>query len=217
MTRTRSSKLHHAESRTPPEVFERVYRRRRDPWGYETRADERDKYEQTLAALDRPRYVRALEIGCSIGVFTEMLAHRCDRLFAIDPSRSALNVARDRLKDRPNVEFVEGAVPEALPPGQFDLVVCSEVLFYLSEGLLIMTLEQLQQRLTPGGTLIAVHYTKPASISPFARLASLRMPRPWAPLTGDHVHDLLAQHAQLLHSHEERRPTYRLDRFDAPA
>ena len=215
MRLTRFSRDDPADRRTPLEVFERLYRRRRDPWGYESRREEQDKYQRTLAVLDKPRYSRALEVGCSIGVFTKMLAQRCDHLIALEPSPSALAVARDRLLGSTNVEFVGGAVPEALPGGPFDLVVCSEVLYYLSEGLLVEVVEDLQRRLMPGATLIAVHYTASPATSLLASVSALRRPSPPTPLTGNQVHELLTRHVRLRHTHQERRPTYRLDRFDA--
>lgn len=207
-----------AGSRTPLEVFERIYRRRRDPWGYESRADEQAKYERTLSALGERRYARALEIGSSIGVFTSMLAARCDQVVGIEPSATALARASTRLRDQGHVELIQAAVPEGLPAGPFDLVVCSEVLYYLSEGVLIDTIAEIERQLVPGATLVAVHYTGPSENSRFARLWSLRRraPRPDARLSGDQVHELLRTNTQLELTSEERHQSYRLDRFDNP-
>ena len=49
-----------------------------DPWGFEERWYERRKYAISLAQLPAERYHRAFEPGCSIGVFTRLLAQRCD-------------------------------------------------------------------------------------------------------------------------------------------
>ena len=77
------------------ERFDSRYRAEPDPWRYETSDYEREKYERTL--LEVPEVaVRALEIGCSIGVFTEMLATRCREVVAIDFSATALERARQR-------------------------------------------------------------------------------------------------------------------------
>ena len=66
------------------EHFEARYAADPDPWDFEGSAYERAKYERTLAALGERRYASAFEAGCSIGVFTAMLADRCDELLAVD-------------------------------------------------------------------------------------------------------------------------------------
>ena len=54
--------------------FEARYRLDPDPWGYATSEYERDKYEATLAACGEGPFADALELGASIGVFTQLLA-----------------------------------------------------------------------------------------------------------------------------------------------
>ncbi len=64
--------------------FEDIYTRAIDPWGFRTSPYERGKYEATIGILPRTTYRSALEVGCSIGVFTRMLAERCDAVLALD-------------------------------------------------------------------------------------------------------------------------------------
>jgi Nodulation protein S (NodS) len=66
------------------EYFEELYAESNDPWNFETSVYERNKYGRTLQVLGERRFERALEAGASIGVFTEMLAGRCDELLAVD-------------------------------------------------------------------------------------------------------------------------------------
>ena len=77
-----------------PEYFERLYAQSADPWDFEASPYEAAKYAATLAALPRPRYANAFELGCSIGVLTRALAPRCERLLATDVSEAALAQAR---------------------------------------------------------------------------------------------------------------------------
>jgi hypothetical protein len=65
------------------EYFKGMYATESDPWQFATSAYERDKYAATLAALPRSRYASALEVGCSIGVFTHQLCPRCDTLLGL--------------------------------------------------------------------------------------------------------------------------------------
>ena len=70
--------------------FEEMYRDSDDPWEFGTSPYEQRKYAVTVASLPRIRYRSAYEPGCSIGVLTELLATRCDRLLSSDIIPSAL-------------------------------------------------------------------------------------------------------------------------------
>jgi SAM-dependent methyltransferase len=189
----------HAAPRTGAERFERVYERSADPWGYETSAYERDKYADTLAALPRWRVGRALEVGCSIGVFTRQLAKRCERLVAIDFAELALARARERLVGLSNVQLLHAGFPEQAPAGPWDVVVCSEVLYYLDEPALQEAVSWLTQQLCSGASVVVVSWRGRGADEP---------------LHGDYVHDLLAVELARWHTFDGRRAGYRLDRFD---
>ncbi len=180
--------------------FERQYERDADPWGYESNAYERAKYDATLAALPRARYGSALEIGCSIGVLTAQLAPRCDHLVAIDFAATALTRARTRLAQQPQVEFRRLTLPDEYPPERFDLTLLSEVGYYWSWPDLRAAKERMIAGLTSGGHLLLVHWTPPIDD---------------APLNGDEVHEeFLHRNGNLLdHLGGQRLETYRIDLF----
>src|SRR6185312_473053 len=113
------------------ERFERLYQASPDPWGYRTSSYEQQKYAATLAAIPRQPVRLCLEVGCSIGVFTALLASRCEHVVAIDFSLSALEYARQNLQGVGNVDLLRASFPEEIPAGSWDLVVCSEILYYL--------------------------------------------------------------------------------------
>ena len=74
----------------PPTYFADMYAGAEDPWGFRSRWYEQRKRDVTLAALTRPRYRRAFEPGCSIGVLTAALADRCDEVVAADVDERAV-------------------------------------------------------------------------------------------------------------------------------
>ena len=117
-----------------PAYFDRLYAADPDPWQFATSDYEREKYAATLAALPRERYASILEVGCSVGVLTRQLAARGDALQALDVSPMALDQARERCAALPHVRFAEARVPTNWPAGTFDLVVLSEVVYYLDRG-----------------------------------------------------------------------------------
>jgi 2-polyprenyl-3-methyl-5-hydroxy-6-metoxy-1,4-benzoquinol methylase len=114
----------------PPGYFEEKYKADIDPWQFRTSDYERDKYQATLESLTKDRYASALEVGCSIGVLTELLSRRCVNLLAIDASATAIEAAK--VINKPNVTFRIANLPAEFPSGRFDLIVLSEVLYYFS-------------------------------------------------------------------------------------
>jgi SAM-dependent methyltransferase len=79
-------------------------------------------------------------------------------VLASDGAQSAVLAARRRVGDRDNVEVVRRRLPDEWPDGTFDLLVCSEVLYYLDEAETERFLDQARRSLEPGGTLLAVHW-----------------------------------------------------------
>ena len=186
----------------PTTYFDDVYRANQDPWAFETSPYERDKYAATLAALPQERYANAFEIGCSIGVLSELLAQRCDHLLSVDASELPLAAARKRLTAYPQVTVRQMSLPAAFPDEQFDLILLSEVGYYLVMDDLKRLRQQLLDHLTPGGHLLLVHWTPVV---------------PDYPLTGDQVHNqflaITGEGQPLIHLLGQRAATYRLDLF----
>ena len=186
--------------RAPVAHFERLARESEDPWDYETSAYEQSKYRRTLAALPK-RTGRTLELGCSVGVFTAMLAPRCESLLAVDFSPTALRHARRRLAAVPNVQLERRVLPEQTPAGPFETIVCAEVLYYWSAALVRDGLVRLETALAPGGTLLAVHW---------------RAADPRRELCGDDVHRILREQTGLRWRAGVETPDYLLDRWAMP-
>ncbi|GJD31080.1 Ubiquinone biosynthesis O-methyltransferase, mitochondrial [Methylobacterium adhaesivum] len=143
----------------PPGYFDGIYAGNPDPWGFTTSAYEGAKYDATLAALSEPTYAEALEVGCSIGVLTRRLAERCTRLLALDVAETALAAARARCAETSNVSFLRAAVPEQWPPGRFDLIVLSEVLYFFTKADLDRLAGHMVRAVKPGAEVILVHWT----------------------------------------------------------
>ena len=176
--------------------FEARYRRDADPWGYRSSAYEQAKYQATLAACGPGPFASAVELGGSIGVFSRLLAPRCASLTTIDGSPTAVRIARAELAGCPGVAAVLASLPEGIPDGPHDLVVASEILYYLDAEVLARTLLRLEQTLAAGGRLVAVHW---------------RPPGPERPFSAAQVHDLLRSFDWLAVVDERSTADYRLD------
>ncbi|QDK78632.1 methyltransferase domain-containing protein [Spirosoma sp. KCTC 42546] len=186
--------------------FDRVYQANEDPWSFATSDYERQKYMATIAALPNAQYDNAFEIGCSIGVLTQMLADHCGKLLAVDASELPLKTARERLAPYPNVTIQQMKIPDEFPSESFDLILLSEVGYYLAMPDLTHARQLLIDHLRPNGHLLLVHWT------PFVHDY---------PLTGDQVHDFFLESTQangpLTHLTNRRESTYRLDLFQKRA
>ena len=139
--------------------FERIYRDDPDPWNFATSAYERQKYDATLAALGTRQFIRGLEVGCSIGVLTERLAGRCEQLLAVDFAPFATAAARRRCVPYPGVRIEEMQVPHQWPSGWFDLILFSEVLYFLDESDLKEVCARIKRSIVVGGQVLLVNYT----------------------------------------------------------
>jgi LmbE family N-acetylglucosaminyl deacetylase len=166
----------------PQSRFEELYHEAADPWSMTTRWYERRKRAVSMAALPRERYSFAVEPACGVGNFTRDLASRCDRLVAFDPVESAVQRARAATFGLSGVDIHHGSLPRNMPAGPADLIVFSEILYYLGDSDLSVTIDAAVSALRRGGDLLAVHW------------------RPWAPEAprdGEDAHRRLTEHPGL--------------------
>lgn len=142
-----------------PDYFERLYFRDADPWSFATSQYERNKYEETIAVLGCRRFADAFEVGCSIGILTGMLAPCCDSLLAADVSEIALSQALRNCGGMNNVTFERMNVPHEWPEKTFDLILLSEVLYFLSRADIMTAASKSIRGLDRNGLVVLVNWT----------------------------------------------------------
>ncbi|WP_291041644.1 bifunctional PIG-L family deacetylase/class I SAM-dependent methyltransferase [Herbiconiux sp.] len=187
---TAPAELH--DSGVAADYFDRLHAGADDPWGFESRWYEERKRALLVAALPDRRYGTVLEVGCSTGVLSAALLERTtERFVGVDVSEVALEHARTRAAaasapsptaPSPTAEFRRLQVPAEWPEGPFDLVVVSEVGYYLDAPDLVGLLDRILDTLTPGGAVAVCHWRHPVA----GRTA-----------TGDDVHAAFAAHPGL--------------------
>ena len=165
--------------------FDRMYDDGDDPWAFDGSFYEERRRALVLALLGCRRYGRALEIGCADGRLTESLLERCEQVVALDTSHRAVTAAQARA---PRAVVVQGMAPADLPGGPFDLVLLSEVGYFLTPLELVATLRRCAASLAPGGELVLCHWQHPTE---------------QVPLDGALVHEQAATALDL-----DRRATY---------
>lgn len=159
-------------------VFERLHGADTDPWHLASSDYEQAKRLATMRLLPRERFRRAFEPGCSIGVLTAELASRCDELIAMDVSRTAVAAAAERCAKLRNVTVEQGGIPDDWPTGNFDLIVLSEIGYFLTREALTVVAARIRDSLTDDGVVLLCHWRHPVD--------------GW-PLDGDEVHDILIE------------------------
>ncbi len=139
--------------------LDRLHEQQTDPWGTESRWYEQRKRDLVLAMLPTPQFQVALEVGCSTGALAEALAGRAARVVAVDRSVAALAAARRRFREEPRVSVLELDVPRDWPQDlELDLVVVSEVGYFLSPAELDALVERIVATLAPGGVVVLCHW-----------------------------------------------------------
>ena len=137
--------------------FEQLYGASADPYALRTRWYERRKRELLMACLPRSHYAAAYEPGCGSGELTAALAQRCDQVLASDFSEGALSAARARTAQLANVRLARHSLPRDWPSneGPFDLIVLSEVGYFLDAHAMQSLAVLCWTSLAKGGTLVA--------------------------------------------------------------
>jgi hypothetical protein len=145
-----------AGDRVPAAHFDRLFAANADPWNYTDSRYERERHATTVSALGGRRFARAWEAGAAAGHLAERLVDRCDLLVATDASGEAVALARARLGGR--AEVCRMVLPDEAPDGPFDLILLSDMLYYLGFAGVVETARLCRERLAPGGTLIVVSW-----------------------------------------------------------
>jgi 2-polyprenyl-3-methyl-5-hydroxy-6-metoxy-1,4-benzoquinol methylase len=171
------------------EYLHKFYENRNDPFEFDSNPYETEKYAYTMSLLEHRTYRHALEIGAAEGAFTILLASICDKVTAIEIAAPAVARARMRLQHAGHVEIIQASLPNQMPDGAYDLIVASDILYYLPKDVLLNSLRLIQERLMPGGIFFALHY-----MGDFGQ-----------PLLGAEVHSLMKKNCMLNILHDETR------------
>lgn len=156
-----------SHSEASSQYFQRLYQQDADPWKVRQRWYEHRKRDIVMACLPDQRYRRAFEPACGNGQLTAALAQRAEYLTASDMSPEAVKLTRQHLRrehdsDASRVTLACQTMPLEWPlDASFDLIVISEMLYYLRESDLELLRLRCIGSLAPGGTLLLCHWRRP--------------------------------------------------------
>lgn len=186
-------------TRAIKDEFETLFVNDRDPWCFESSWYEARKCNLLLASLPHSHFRAIFEPGCASGFLSQQLAQRCDQLLAWDGAQSAVAYTAERLSTFPGARTGHGWVPEQWPESDFDLIVLSEMVYYLNEHDISHLAERCRTTLNRSGplaSLVACHW---------------RHPFDGAPLGGERVHEILNSHLRIPHVARWRDEDFCLD------
>jgi SAM-dependent methyltransferase len=176
--------------------FDQLFAGNDDPWAFRHRWYEQRKRALTGALLTRPRYASIFEPGCTNGELSAELALRCERLVCCDTAAAAVALAKTRLLEFPHAQVYQGRLPDQWPTGRFELIVLSELCYYLDADDLHRLIDCVLASLTNNGQLLACHW------------------RPMiegCPHTADQVHAVLQQRLDMPHVVHHHESDFLLD------
>jgi 2-polyprenyl-3-methyl-5-hydroxy-6-metoxy-1,4-benzoquinol methylase len=138
--------------------FECLYVERPDPWNYKTSDYEHEKYRFTLECVLKWRRATeiALEVGCSIGIFSKMLAPYFTRFVAIDISGEAVQAAAKFNYTQENIQFLRADLRSLDLHQRFDVIICAEVLYLIFQKNADRVVRSLDEHLAPNGIIVFV-------------------------------------------------------------
>ncbi len=165
--------------------FADLYGASDDPYPLRTRWYEERKRTLLPAALPRRHYLHAYEPGCGIGELSVALSKCCDEVLAADFSERAVEIAGARTRGLRNVRVEQHSLPDDWPhdAGPFDLIVLSELGYFLDAPAMMRLAGCCRHSLAPGGTLVACDWRPDfeeralATDAVHAQLAALGLPR----------------------------------------
>lgn len=176
--------------------FDELFQASDDPWAFKQRWYERRKRALTLAALPREHYSAIFEPGCANGELSADLATRCDSLLACDTCVPAVELARQRLSSFDHARVIQARLPQQWPDERFDLIVLSELGYYLDEADLNQWIDRALASLTADGQLLACHW-RPAIEG--------------CPLDAERVHAILQDRLNMPRLFNHQEPDFLLD------
>lgn len=150
-----------------PFYFNWLYHINWDPFDNDGSIYERHKLAVILAFAKRRPQQNILDVGCGPGDLAAQLAPHGRQVKAIDFSSKAVAIAKARHAALDKVSFEVASIVTYCPSIKFDLIVCSEILYYVrraSVACLTQAVDNMADLAAPKGWLITSEMAQDADI-----------------------------------------------------
>lgn len=150
-----------------PTDFEAMYAANPDPWRFTTSWYEQRRFALIAAMLPRQHYRRILEPACANGMLTSALVRRAGEVVAFDSVATAVDQARQRLAGTgARVECRDVRDPWPGEEDGYDLIVLSELLYYLPAEVSVGLVGRALAALAGDGHLVTCQWRHPVAGTP---------------------------------------------------
>ena len=114
--------------------FEEMYQSCDNPWNQTNDVVQSYQKMASLSSIIRINPKSVLEVGCGLGYYTGFLAKMFPNIQfeGMDISETAVVKARQNF---PDVKFTVGNIAKFLPPPEYDIIIFSEILWYILDDL----------------------------------------------------------------------------------
>jgi 2-polyprenyl-3-methyl-5-hydroxy-6-metoxy-1,4-benzoquinol methylase len=112
------------------DTIERFYQAKPDLWEFERKNYEMARFDRILEVIRRVPHASILDVGCAKGHLTRRLCGIAKEVVAIDVSSTAVERTREVA---PEAQVLGMSLEAARFDWHFDLVVCSETIYYLKD------------------------------------------------------------------------------------
>lgn len=138
--------------------FEAKFEADADPWDTWRSRYEAVKRDALSKAIGLRSYARGLELAAGNGSNTPMIAARTRRLLVTDGTRAGAALMQRRFASSPRISVVRHDAGTSLPGHRFELIVISELLYYLGDQAFAVLAGEVGRTLAPGGRLVMLHH-----------------------------------------------------------
>lgn len=129
-----------------------------DPWGYESHWYEARRRQLIAAMLPSQQLGDILELGCSTGLITELLAPRSQHVLALELSYPAVERAQQRLQPFPHVRIQHADVRTDWPAQRFDGFLLCDLGYYLEQPHLEGLAQRIRDSAKAHSFVLAAHW-----------------------------------------------------------
>ena len=138
-----------------------------------TLGSERVLRERTLELAQLKPGDQVLEVGCGTGTLSLAAKQKVGatgKVYGIDPLPEMIELSqRKAAQAGADITFQRGSIDAIpFPADQFDAVLCSFMIFHMSDPVRRRGIQEIQRVLKPGGRLVVVDLALPASRVPRA-------------------------------------------------
>jgi len=120
-------------------------------WGILTDFVHHVRYDMLFDMIKNMRFRNALDIGCAYGLFTKRLKRISDSVTGTDISKISVNYCKKKYK---NIKFRQEDILDLKEKNKYDLIVCSETIYYMSRRKRINALRNIYNALKEDGILL---------------------------------------------------------------